>query len=184
MSKIKIDFNDFQYTKMLELESKLIGVYEKIKELGEQALGVDKCNMFELLKIDPAQYIVSQYAELYLQDFPPHLDRHHLFTQQANVSLDAITELKSQLDGYALSMGKYKPTINAKGVTSNIKKSDFNIYLNEQKKDHYDALNNLVDAIEKLKNYNAVSQSIHLVRAFPDLLMKNTGVIINTSKFI
>ena len=183
-SKTVIDFNEYQYNRMLDLESKITTVYEKILELGEEALGVDKCNMVELLKSNPAQYIVNEYAEMYLQDFPKHLDREHLFLQQTKVSLEVFTQLKLHLDDYMLRMGNHRPTINAKGITSNVKMKAFNIYLNESKEDYYNALNNLVDAIEELREYNGVSHTVHLVRAFPDLLMEGTSIKINVSKFI
>ena len=184
MSKTIIDFNDYQYNIMLDLENNINNVYNKIKELGEQALGIDKCNMVELLKSsNPAEYIVNEYAELYLQDFPKHLSPSHLFLQQTKVSLEAFKQLKLQLDEYLAQMGNHKPTINAKGVKSNLKKEKFNIYLNENKKAYYNLLENLINLIAEIKQYNGVSNSIQLVRAYPDLLMDGTELKINVAKF-
>lgn len=184
MSKTKIDFDQYKYDLQVSLDAKVLSTYNNLKSLGEQALGEDKVDMNALLKADDSsQFIINEYNDLYLQSFPPHLDREHLFLSQTKVSIEAIQQLKIQLNTYISKMGKYKPTINALGVTSNIKKSEFNIYLDESKKDHYNALNNLIDAIEEMKQYNGVSATVYLVRAFPDLLMKGTDVIIDISKF-
>jgi hypothetical protein len=81
-------------------------------------------------------------------------------------------------------MDAYAPTITRTGIESNIKKSDFNIYLDESKKEHYKALNKLIEDINGLRKYNAVGQTVNIIRAFPDLLMEGVDVKINTSKFI
>ena len=184
MSKTIIDFNDYQYNIMLDLETNINNVYNNLQKLGEQALGVDKFNIVELLKSsEPGLYIVNEYAELYLQDFPKHLSPSHLFIQQTKVSLEAFRQLKLQLEEYMSKMGNHKPTINAKGIKSNLKKEKFNIYLNENKKDYYNLLENLIKLIAEIKQYNGVSNSIQLVRAYPDLIMDGTELKINKAKF-
>jgi DNA repair ATPase RecN len=165
------------------MEVKVTTLYNTLKEVGEKALGIGKVNMVEMLNQHPAEYLVNAYDKLYLQDYPPHLNREHLVTSQTKISIEALNQIKFQLDAVIEKMGEYAPTLK-EDVKSNIKKSDFNIYLDESKREYYEALNKLIEDINGLRKYNAVGQTVNIIRAFPDLIMEGLNVKINTSKFI
>jgi hypothetical protein len=80
-------------------------------------------------------------------------------------------------------MGKYAPTINSKGFKSNIKKSVFDIYLDEAKRPKYEALVKFLECTKELDKYYSQINSLHFVRAYSDLSFDGIGVKINMENF-
>jgi len=184
MAKEKIGFNDYQYGILMKRENAIKSYVEELKKISETVISLDKIDNYKAFLEEPADYLILKYWQENETFFPPNTLPELAITQNTNFNKDSVNSISSELKALIQSMGNHKPTINAKGFKSNIKKEAFNIYLPEAKEGYYNALNNLVDAIEELKEYNGVSSTIHLVRAFPDLLMEGTNVKINVSKFI
>ena len=182
--KTKISFDDYHYNLYLDLEQRIYKVYEQLKVIADESLGVNKVNIGAYLKgKNSADYLVNEYANLWLSGFAPHLSREHLFTQQTNVSIEGVMQLRIKLDTYLEKMGKHAPTINSKGITSNLKKSAFNQYLDESKRAKYEALTNMLDCIEALRKYYPNGNNINFVRAYDDLQFDGLGIKVNLSRF-
>ena len=185
MKKRVIDNDNLKYNRYLDLEAKAINTYDRLRKFSEQALGPDKVSMSEMIKPSAPNYLVNEYYELYLKGiYPDHVSKELLFNQQIQVSLEAVQQTQNQFDDYMKRLGKYAPTFKDDAVTSNIKQSDFDVYLNPQKEGFYDVLNNLLDCVEELKEYQTVTP-IHLVRLVSScLVMDGLDVKINKTKFI
>lgn len=183
LPKIKIEFDSYNYERLKDLEHQAIQEYETLKHIADAALGLDHVQMPRFLKADSTKYLIDTYANLWLQAYPDHLDRKVLFLSQTNTDLQALQNAHKRYNELITELASYAPTMNIKGITSNIKKASFYKYLPAEKYDHYVAVQNLLDAIDEVRKYNGVSSQIYLLRAFPDLLASGLDLAINTSKF-
>ena len=183
--KIQISFNQYQYDLQIDLENNVKATYKQMQDVCNKALGLNKGSVFEMLEDKtPSNYLVNKYAEMYLQDYPQHLDIEKAFEHQTQVTIIYVDELKTQLNNYLNKMGESAPTINDAGITSNIKKSDFNIYVAEDKIERYNAVKDVLDAIDKLREFGGVGQNQHIVRALYDVAFDGLGVKITIGNFI
>lgn len=180
----KIDFNQTNYQRFHNIQDELQKYYDEFMMLADQSLGLNKVDNVKMYLDNPADYLVNRYRTLWLKDRPPHLDFAMIFENETRVTVLRLDQLKSRFWNTHKSLGKYAPTINAKGMTTNIKKEYFNVYLDESKKDHYNALKSFLDSLDKLREYENVQQPVNFVRSINSLIMNNLTPVINTSKFI
>jgi hypothetical protein len=77
----------------------------------------------------------------------------------------------------------HSPTINAVKMTSNVKQENFNIYLDDSKANHYDALKRFLDSLDALKEHQRLDGYFHIARAVNYLQMSNVGLEISIHYF-
>lgn len=183
MTKIKIGFEADRYMQQSKIENQLFKAYDELLTLSESVIGIDKVDNIKALLDQPTDYLINTYWNLYCLNMPEHLDKQNIMSQQTGVSIAMIEHLKNKIDSLIKRLNK-KPIINAKGIKSVIKKSDYDIYLDKSKKDHYNALNKVLDSLDELKKYTTVSGGRNLMRLIPnDLQIDGVGVIARVDKF-
>lgn len=183
MSKIKIDFDNDQYHHQTRTELLLFKAVDELKELAESVLGKDKVDNVKALIDNPTQYVTNLYWELYCDYMPAHLNKHHVIQQHTGISISMLEHLKNEINGYYSKLNK-KPIINANGTQSAIKKGDYNIYLDDSKKDHYNALKDVLNSLDNLRKYTTVSTGKKLMHLIPnDLQISSSGVGIRINNF-
>jgi hypothetical protein len=182
MKNKKIAFNQSEFERHQKMDKELIRCKDSLIELAEQTCGIDKIVDLKKFLNDPAQYLVTLYSSLYLKGRPQHLNEQ-IFEAETRISIARIIEAKQRFDEASKASGKFAPTINALGVTSNVNEEAFNIYLDPAKADHYNALQTFIDAFRNLKEFSHVGNESHLMRAVPSLLMEGLEVKINFYPF-
>lgn len=185
---VKIGFNELEYNRFKALEDKAEQIYNHIVQQALEVLNIPNAislDKEELLK-QPSDYIVDKYRELYLSNRPSHLDFRSIFENETGVTLHGIDSLNKELQQIQNKMGAYSPTITNKGFKRNIKKSSFDVFLDESKQKHYNALNNLIDAITALDEYRAVNYRVNIIRSVGAdrlNLLSDGSLTINTETF-
>jgi len=106
-----------------------------------------------------------------------------IFQDDTKVSLIRLKELAFEFWKVHNLMGTHIPTINAKGMTSNVDEENFNIYLSKDKNKHYNALKSFLSSIETLREHTQINGEIHFMRAVPELLMEGLKIKININYF-
>jgi hypothetical protein len=179
----KIGFDDTNYQRYLAIEKNLFSLKDDFVRLSEQSIGIGKLDNLKQLLESPSHYLVTKYQELWLNDRPKHLDFTMIFQNETRVKIMRLDDLKSRFWNLHSSMSIHAPTINAKGMISNLSESSFDIILDESRKDHYNALKSFFSSVNELENYSGNIHKRHFVQAIPELLFDGLDMKINISKF-
>jgi hypothetical protein len=182
-TRIKIGFDEYNFKRLSDLETDLQNNFNDLKKLAEQSIGSGKIDNVKKLVESPSDYLVNRYQALWLADRPPHLDFAMIFENETRVKIMLLDEIRNRFQKAFVAMGKYAPTIDAKGLHSNLKKDLFNIYLDEPKKDHYNALETFLAALRDVEQYERINFPINFVRSISSLHMTNQNVEINIQNF-
>jgi len=146
-------------------EIQLNKILKKLEDISDSTLGKNKIDNYKLMLSSPAEYFVEMYWELWAKKTsPPHFDKALVFEAQTKVSKSELTNLKLQFDNALKELGTYAPTINAKGLKSNLDVSLFDKFLNPEKAKEYDALLNLLKSAKELQTFGFCSGGINLMR--------------------
>jgi hypothetical protein len=181
--KTKIGFDEYNFNRINNLQTELENILSDLIRLSDQSIGIDNCDDFKKLLESPSDYLVSTYAALWLKDKAPHLDRRMIFQDDTKISLIRLKVLAVEFWKAYNLMGNHIPTINAKGMISNVKKENFNIYLSKDKNKHYNALKSFLSSIESLKKHTQINGEMHIMRAISDLLIESGELKINIQNF-
>jgi hypothetical protein len=179
----KIGSIDYEYKRHEILQSELNGYLNELKELANQSIGIGKVDNVKKLIENPAQYLVEMYRQLYLNNRPLHLDFPMIFENETSVKISQLEALKVKFAKTFKAMSIHSPEINGKGMTSNVKSESFDIYLDNSKAKHYEALKRFLDSLEALKEYQRLDGYFHIARAVNSLQMSNTGLEISVNDF-
>lgn len=164
-----IDQESYEYYKRIEKE-----ILEELKQLEQYAnitLGKKEVDNWKQYLDNPVEYLVNNYWMAYCTHLPNHLDKIHTWQQQTRLNEMQIKATANNFWRLVDQMREHKPIINASGVTVNVKKESFSIYLDQSKQDHYNALNNVLRSIEKLKKYSKLNAPNFLSRYVPELII-------------
>lgn len=183
MNKVKIGFEAERYLQQSKIETELFKVFNELMNLSESILGIDKVDNVKALIENPTDYLTSTYWNLYCNQLPQHLDKQNIMMQQTGISISMVVHLKNEFDRLINRLHK-QPVINANGFESTLDKSDYDIYLDKSKKDHYNALNKALESLNELKKFTTVNGGKNLMRLIPnDLQLDGNGVTARLSKF-
>ena len=186
--KIKISNDEADYKRFKALEDEAEQIYKDIVKKTLQVVNVSDINELEIVELleDTSNYIVNKYRELYLSNRPEHLDFYKIVVSETGVNLHAIDLISNKLKKTISDLGVHAPTINSKGFKRNLKQSSFNVYLDDTKKQHYDSLEQLLNAIKEVEKHTPVNFKLNIVRSigWQELMIKSDGSLsINTNKF-
>jgi hypothetical protein len=179
----KIGSIDYEFKRHEILQSELNGYLNELKELANQSIGDGKVDNVKKLIENPAQYLVETYRQLYLSNRPLHLDFNMIFENETNVKIVHLDRLQKEFSQVLSKMKIHAPTINAVKMTSNVKSESFDIYLDDSKAKHYEALKRFLDSLEALKEFQRLDGYFHIARAVNSLQMSNTGLEISVNDF-
>mgnify|MGYP003654031160 CR=1 FL=1 len=186
MKKIIISHNTYQYDRLKAIEGKAIQAFGELKIIAEKTIGHDKVKMKDLLVEDPSKFLVNLYYDTHLKGIlPEHLDKKVLFQNQNNITIENISQIFSRYKTHIDTLGKkYAPKIINNETVSNLKYEDFNNYLSEDKREHYNEVQELLAVIKKLRARNRVNDIGYLVRAFHDFHIVDYELSINPNDFM
>ncbi len=183
---IKADYESVKRIYQEGIETQLFEVLQELELISKKCLGNEVIDNYKLFLDDPKSYLINHYWNLYCDHLPNHLSKEHTFQTQTKIDLLRVDDLK--LDFWTLydKLNKHKPNVDAAGVHSTFKKESFNLYLKESKREHYKALQDVLNSIETLKKAGAIVRlPIFLHRYIPDILpdTNGLGVIIDITNF-
>ena len=182
----KIGFREDQYNLHQETETKLFAIADEIKSMIPVVLGEDYklINLEPLLK-DTFDFLVWEFWALNKHLYPTIADPVKTFTSVSPLSQAQIQSKCSSFWKLHKDMGEHAPTIGQKALKSTLKKDAFNLYLDEDKREHYEALKRFIDASDELRKMGKASGSINLIRFTHNTRLTNSGgVQIELHKFI
>ena len=178
----KIGWNEYQYNLQEEYQLKLIEAFNELELIANTTLGLDKISNYASFIQAPANYILLLYTDLVSSFYPPNTDMQRAYQLNTGVALKQINESAAKFWKYHKLMQKHAPLINAKGLKFQLKADAFNIYLNEDKREHFECLQRFIKASEDLMQFDG-NGIINIVRFSPSLQMNGLQVIPNMSKF-
>ena len=182
---IKIGFDESSYRKFTDLKTKYLSTFNELISKSEQALGMDNVNSYRKLYDNPTDYVVSTWWKHYgVGRYPEHSDKRHVVELNSKINLQSLSGIKRELEYLAKDLKTYAPKIETKRVVFDIRKEDFNIYLREDKKEHYQALVNWLDATKKLRAFTTIGGASALQRTVPNnLQLKGMEAVPNLNVF-
>lgn len=167
-------------------ENELHNILKKLEDIADSTLGKNQIDDYKLMLSSVAEYFVSRYWELWAKKTsPPHFDKSLIFETQTRVTKNELTNLKLDFDKLMNELGKYKPTVNAKGLKSNLKKEMFDKFLNESKRSEYEALLSLLKSAKEMEAFGGCSGGINLMRFCGNRLrMEGLEIVPNYNLYI
>lgn len=182
---VKIGFDESSYRKYTDLETNYLSTFNEFVIKAESVLGVGNVTSYRKLYDNPIDYLIKTWWKHYgIGRYPDFSDKKHIIELNANINLQVFSGIKRELEYLANDLNSYKPKIETKRVVFNIAKDDFNIYLRQDKTEHYNALVTWLDATKKLKQYTTVGGASVLQRTVPhDLMLKGMDAVPNLNKF-
>ncbi|TLP75697.1 hypothetical protein [Maribacter sp. ACAM166] len=182
--KTQIGFDADGYKKYLTKDEEVFNTYSELTKLTTKAIGdfkmiTDQADFLE----SPFDYTLEIFWDKYCQNEPQHLDRELVFKTKTNISREQFNALESSIKATIRQMVVYAPKVSKTGLKSTINKDDFNIYLNENKKEEYDLVTKFMDtAIELHSKFNA-TMIAHVVRYHQGILLEGLNPVINVQYF-
>lgn len=167
-------------------ENELHKILKKLEDIADSTLGKNQIDNYKLMLSSPAEYFVEMYWELWAKKTsPPHFDKGLVFEAQTRVSKNELTNLKLQFDSVLNELGRFAPTVNAKGLKSNLKKEMFDKFLNEKKRNEYEALLSLLKSAKEMEVFGGCSGGINLMRFCGNRLrMEGLEIVPNYNLYI
>ncbi|WP_149274685.1 hypothetical protein [Pareuzebyella sediminis] len=152
----KIGFNNDGYLAMKGKQEQIDAIYERLEAIGKKVLGVDKIADYGTFMAAPYDYLVNEFWALYGQYEPGHTSKERFLDSKIKVDTIELEKMRSSLQKLVKEMGKHAPNFSKAKMTNNLKKSDFAIFLNPEKEEEYNALENFINAARVLRaKYNA-----------------------------
>lgn len=180
--KIFLYNDENMYQTYKKNEDAMFKALDNIEGYYKQCMASAPPNYKHLLDNVPHTFVHNYWTAYCMSYLPGHLDKEAIFEQQTTITVFLLENMQTRFFMYYNKLGEFKPTINASGVVSNLKKEDFNRYLDPAKKEHYKALKNFIDSAKTLEKYGAKG-GINLIRYSPDLLLNGLEVEINYNNF-
>ena len=180
--KIRIDWNENEYRRFLAMETKLLSYIEDLRDIATKTIGVDEVEDLQSYLKNPLGYLQNEYWSLYSNLFPPMANKELTFKNNSIVSISRINELSALFTNLNVQMRHHKPTITKTSVVSGLDKEFFNIYLDSNKKAHYNALKSFLDSAKELNKYAEVN-GLNIIRSTQNLLLDGISPKINTTHF-
>lgn len=182
--KMQIGFDEDGYNNYLTKEEVVFTAYDNLIELAIKAIGDEKLitDHAELLE-NPFEYTLNIFWNEFCQNEPQHLEKELVFKSKSNMTRGQLNSLGDTIKAKIKQMGDYAPKVLKTGLKSTLNKDDFNIYLDEHKKDEYTLIKQFIDTAIELREKYGASMVINIVRYHQGILIDNSTPIINTSYF-
>ena len=172
------------------LKKELNNAVDDLTAVHLQALGTSEIRDFVSFINNPSSYLINEFWNVHCASFPKHLDKENTLQTQTGVKTSQIDKLKSIFSlcykNLSNVSGKnFTPEITEEGFVWSVKKEDFARYLDESKKELYDAFVEFSNTANKLIDAGVEGGVIHLVRFSPGKLMYDNGHIsVNNHHFV
>ena len=178
-------FNDTAtYNTHKRKEDAVFKAFDKLVDVYRSCISTTDEIDYKALVEYSEDYILKSYWEKWgKQNAPGNADPLVVFETFTKVNISTVTDYKHRFQKDYDSMQVSPPTITKSGLKSNLKQSQFDKYLSDDKANEYNALNNFLDAMNELEVYGSGSQ-IKFVGFHPALRIDGLNLIINKHNFI
>lgn len=179
----KIGFNQHEYDRLTEIELQLFENLQELQNIVRTCLGTEhKIYDLEYFLKSPLEYLISEFWKINKHLFPQTIKPEDAFANTSGYAISYIKNKKEVFWNNYKKLGKHTPKITDKGVVSTINKEDFNIYLDEDKKEHYNALKQFIEAFKELGKHEK-QKDIYLSNISQYIVYNREGLGIRTHKF-
>jgi len=113
---------------------------------------------------NPMEYMTQAYWNQWGVKYnPPHADKYAVFVNSSNISA---SDVRAQTEDYlkaSKELSKRAPIVG-KSIVYNVKKEDFDVYVNEDRMSEYKATANLVKALKAFQKEMGSNDNFHVCR--------------------
>jgi len=173
---MELEFLETDWANAVKREEQLNAALDEMKAIYKKAMNKEVDDLVKFLA-DPSGYIVDKYWETYCKDRPPHLERGQVFTTDTGIDPSTLEVIKKRFYDAFNNLRDSAPIITKTVVKSGLKRSDYCLYLDETKKDQYDALMDFLNAAKVLKEKFGASGEFHLLRYANNVIMGDNSTI-------
>lgn len=143
-------WNESEYTRHLKMDKELFGLLDnmllEVRNSLKEGFEVDYIELLE----DPSSYIVEQYFKLHGNGKDvKHAQR--ICVSQTGLENEALHRTHKRFDALVISLGQYAPTVTRTGIKTNVIKTSWNKYLDENKRELYDKVKAFLEAAKILE---------------------------------
>ena len=183
MKKEIIYFDQKNYDGWLAREQEALETFETIVSLAKEVLATDKIDFVKLME-NPREYVVNEYFDMYSTTIGPNIDKERWMQSQVNINLGRFDGLLGSYKEQVKKLKRYPPEITSKGFKGSLDKEPFNWYLDESKREQYEAAIAFRDATRAALKFGAHGVG-HVLKFSSDLTGDGTGlgVEINYANF-
>lgn len=166
-----------------ELEEKLRSKINELALIAERTCATT-INLKKLVD-SPLDYIVNTYRAMWLGDRPDHLDYRLIVENETKLNTNEVQKLGVEINNLIKKMKHHAPKINAKSIISNINENDFDVYLNENQRDEYEATVKVIEALEQYRPHTNHFPTLNFIRGIQGAKFNDTmdGLAISLQHF-
>jgi len=177
----QVIFTDLEaYNLELKNQEAKLKIFKNILKEVEEVIQLDKVD-FQLLEKQRLTYVIDLFYDLNINSLPKFIPPAKAL-QLTNFDSSAVYKLFTQYD----SIKNYKPLkIEKNSIDISVKQSDYDWYLNQDKKNQYNAVLELIEASKKLSEAGFYVNRESIIRATSTrcLNFKGLEIIPNYSYF-
>ena len=171
-------------THVTSLENRLRYLLSKMNVIAEDTVGKGMIASQTDFIAEPLTYLSELYWEQASQYHMSNSSRVDVFLATGKTTSAQINSMGSESRDIMRQLGKNKPTLSKKGIVSNIKREDFNVYVDESKVETYRNTIKLLNISKKLGLSDTFSQKYDVERFSNRALMVVNGeLVINIQEF-
>lgn len=167
-------FDTIEYTKYLKLQNELKEVFAELKKLHNDILGYEIQNYEDYLS-NAGAYIITKWFKANAHLFPANTIPEQAFKIQT-IDIVDVERLCQRFNQIQRELKIHRATITTNSISYTLNEEVFNHYLDETKKDHYDALDRLIKTLAHLETFEAIDR-IGIIRTSSNLMFDETSNI-------
>lgn len=180
-----LDNDTISFQRYQRIENDLKNILNQLEAKHKEVLGKDIKIDYKAYLVAPSDYLVSTYWQNYCSELPSHLNKKSIIFSQTNIDVNEAELLGIIWNENSLTMrADCLPKITLKGVKWGVRKELFNRYLDDSKKDHYNALQSFLEAYENLNKYENLQGLRYLPRITRNYTAHNLELGINPELFV
>lgn len=173
---MELEFLEKEWANAVKREEQLNAALDEMKAIYKKGVAREVDDLVKFLA-DPSGYVVAKYWETYCKDRPAHLDKVQVFTSDTGIVPNTLESIKTRFYKAFEQLRDSAPIITKTAVRSGLKRSDYCLHLDEDKKEEYDALMDFLNAAKVLKEKFGAGGDFHLLRYGNKLRMGINSVI-------
>lgn len=185
--KTVIGFSEIEFQQALNNDRTAFKVLGELNELLTASLGSIEDVDYTKFLDDPMNYIVEKYWGLHCTNRPQHLNKSNVFQNDTNVDLSQLDTKVRAFKSLCSKLGASKPIIKANNVLTGVKRDNYDIILNNEKKPLYDSLVKLIKAVQGVRQELPKANYLFHVKKFVgseiEIDMANDTLRINPAAF-
>lgn len=176
MGKTKIGHDTQTYNLWFDKEQTIFEKYNDLKALAVKVLGDEKLISDEVeFAKEPYNYVLNVFWDTYCQNEPQHINRDNIFQSKTGLSKEQFETAEGSFKNALRAMSQHTPTMEKNGLKSNLESENFNIYLNPDKAEEFDAVKSFMESAKALKDKFNGGGGMHIVRMHESIFIGTNG---------